>query len=80
MTNASLAWEGSGTSLGGFIKENVFQKIRAGKYPHVPIVLSICRDEGTSMAIGFNASNDTITALAVESKSKPKDKVCLAPY
>ena len=69
MVSASAAWEGSGTSLGGPIKDNVFRAVRARKYPKVPIVVSTCRDEGTSSAIGFKASSDEITALAIQGKS-----------
>ena len=66
MVNASASWEGSGTTLGGPVKDNVFHAIRAGDYPKIPIVVSICRDEGTSSAIEFNASSDEITALVVQ--------------
>jgi carboxylesterase type B len=69
MINASMAWQGSGVGFGGAIKDNVFRAIRAGKFPKVPIVISTCRDEGTSSAIGFNTINDQITSIAVESKS-----------
>ena len=69
MANASAAWEGSGTTLGGPVKENVFRAIRAGHYPKIPIVVSICRDEGTSQALGFNSNSDEITALAIQGES-----------
>ena len=64
MIEQSVAWEGSGVSLGGAIKENSFRTIRAGKYPKIPMVVSICRDEGTSQALPFNASTDEITIAA----------------
>ena len=69
MANASAAWEGSGTTLGGPLKKNVFRAIRAKEYPKIPLVVSICRDEGTSQALGFNASSDEITALAIQGAS-----------
>lgn len=70
MTNASAAWEGSATTLGGPVKENVFRAIRGGDYPKVPIVVSTCRDEGTGSALGFNASSDEVTAIAIQGKSQ----------
>ena len=79
MANASAAWEGSGTTLGGPVKENVFRAIRAGEYPKIPIVVSICRDEGTSQALGFNASSDEITSLAIQGercRTFPHNKHC----
>ena len=70
MANSSAAWQGSSTTLGGPIKENVFSAVRAGNYPKVPIVVSMCRDEGTSSALGFNSSSDEITALAIQGESR----------
>lgn len=67
LTNASAAWEGSGTGLGGIISGNVFDEIRNGRYLKVPVVLSMCRDEGTVQALGFNSSSDEVTSLAIYS-------------
>lgn len=68
LVNQSAAWEGSGTSLGGVIRDNVFATLRGGKFPKVPIVVSTCRDEGTSSAISFNSSSDEVTSYAIQSE------------
>jgi acetylcholinesterase len=61
----SDAWQGSGVGFGGVIRENVFRQLQ---HPiQTPVVLSTCRDEGTSEAIGFNASSDATTDIAIES-------------
>lgn len=66
LVNQSAAWEGSGTSLGGVIRDNVFATLRRGKFPKVPIVVSTCHDEGTNSAIGFNSSSDEVTSYAIQ--------------
>ena len=68
LVNASAeAWQASGVSLGGnLVKENTFWRIRSSDYPKLPIVVSTCRDESTSAAIGFNASSDEITSLPIQ--------------
>ena len=66
MVNASEAWQGSGLGLGGVIKSNIFRAIRSGHFPKIPTVFSTTRDEGTSAAIGFNASNDEVTASVIQ--------------
>ncbi|KAF2720384.1 alpha/beta-hydrolase [Polychaeton citri CBS 116435] len=66
LQNASEAWEGSGTSLGGMlVRDNVFRRIRDGAFPKVPMVFSVCRDEGTPQALGFQPESDAETASAV---------------
>lgn len=62
------AWQGSGPSLGGLVSENVFERIASKRYPDIPTVVSSCRDEGTSSAIGFKADNDDASALGVQSE------------
>lgn len=69
LVNASLAWQGSGARLGGYIEERAFDAIEKGRYPKVPIVVSICRDEGTNIAIGFKSDNDSTTSLILYSES-----------
>ncbi|KAH7105065.1 Alpha/Beta hydrolase protein [Auriculariales sp. MPI-PUGE-AT-0066] len=64
LQNASIAWQGSQISMGGPIPRNVFREIRAGDYLNVPVVLTVCRDEATSMGIGFKSSSDETTAIA----------------
>ena len=67
LVNASEAWEGSQMSIGGSsISGNIFKTIRAGNYPKMPMVISTCRDEGTSTAIGFKSDNDETTAIAAQ--------------
>lgn len=55
LVNTSVAWQGSGSSRGGFVKERAFDVIAAGQYPKVPMVFSVCRDEGTTTAIGLTS-------------------------
>lgn len=68
LVNASIVWQGSGANLGGFIKERAFDAIEKGHYPKVPIVMSVCRDEGTNTAIGFKSDNDSTTSLILYSE------------
>ena len=70
LTNQSAAWEGSQTSLGGLIKANVFEEIRVGKFPEVPIVVSVTRDEGTPQAIAFHPNNTKTTSIIIQSESR----------
>ena len=54
------------TSLGGFVRNNVFETIRAGNFPKVPMVLSMCRDEGTVQAIGWQPNDTETTAIIIQ--------------
>lgn len=54
------------TSLGGFIRRNAFETIRDGAFPQVPVVFSVCRDEGTPAALGFKPNNTVITEFAID--------------
>lgn len=59
------------TSLGGnYLKHNIFDTIRAGNFPEVPVVVSTCRDEGTVSALGFHPNNTKTTSVLIESKSE----------
>ena len=69
LQNASGAWQGSGSSRGGIIKERAFEVIENGKFPEIPMVFSVCRDEGTNTAIGFKSGNDSTTSLILYSQS-----------
>ena len=71
MVNASDAWQGSGSSIGGFIKERAFDAIRADHYPGIPMVFSVCGDEGTNTAIGFKSDSDSTTSLVLYSTPHP---------
>lgn len=70
LVNASIAYQGSGSSLDGrFIRENVFSALRDHKkLAKIPTVITSCRDEGTSAAIGFKADSDQVTDTANQSK------------
>lgn len=68
LVDADAAWQGSGSSMGGFIEERAFEAIEKGNFPEIPLVLSVCRDEGTSTAIGFKPDNDSTTSLILYSK------------
>lgn len=68
MVNQSTAWEGSQTSLGGIIRRNVFDEVRSGKWPKVPMVLSMTRDEGTVLAYGFKPNSTAETKLQIGRK------------
>lgn len=70
LVNASAAWQGSGASLGGFVKERAFDAISEGRFPDVPLMLSVCRDEGTNTAIGFKSDNDSTTSSIIYSQCK----------
>jgi hypothetical protein len=76
MVNRSAAWEGSGTGLGGVVKQNVFSRLQQDA-PSVPVVVSACRDEGTNQAIGFNSSSDAVTSIAIQSTPVPLLKTYL---
>lgn len=57
------------TSLGGsLVKHNIFDTIRAGKFPEVPVMVSSCRDEGTVSALGFHPNDTKTTSLVIESE------------
>ena len=71
LQNNSIAWEGSMTSLGGYVRANIFETIRSGHFPKVPIMVSMCRDEGTVQALGFQPNNTKTTSLVIESKTDP---------
>jgi hypothetical protein len=75
MVNQSIAWQGSGTSLGGYIRENVFEAIYAGEYPRVPVVVTATRDEGTALAYGFKPnSTEEVFLASIRSKlSRPRN-------
>ena len=66
MTNESTAWEGSMTSLGGFVRNNIFETIRAGKFPKIPLTISVTRDEGTVQAIGFQPNDTETTSIIIQ--------------
>ncbi|KAK5164925.1 uncharacterized protein LTR77_009590 [Saxophila tyrrhenica] len=61
MVNRSAAWEGSQTSLGGLIRHNMFDTIRKHKFPKIPVVFSVTRDEGTVLALGFEPDSTEAT-------------------
>ena len=57
------------TSLGGsLVRHNIFDTIRAGIFPKVPVIISTTRDEGTVEALGFHPNNTKTTAFAIESR------------
>jgi hypothetical protein len=59
------------TSLGGsLVRHNIFDTIRAGKFPKLPVMVSTTRDEGTVEALGFHPNNTKTTSFAIESKSR----------
>ena len=66
MVNQSAAWEGSQTNLGGLIRRNVFEEVRSGDWPNVPIILSTTRDEGTAIAFGFNPNSTEVTKQIID--------------
>ncbi|KAK3709092.1 hypothetical protein LTR37_011071 [Vermiconidia calcicola] len=70
LTAQSAAWEGRQTTLSGsFIRDNVFDAIRAGKFPKVPVVVSMTRDDGSVQAAGFRPNNTETTSLLIQGLS-----------
>lgn len=68
MVNQSAAWQGSQTSLGGVIQRNMFDEVRSNKWPKVPMVLSMTRDEGSVLAYGFKPNSTAATKQQIGRK------------
>ena len=74
MQNNSESWAGSMTSLGGFVRSNVFDTIRDGDFPEIPLAFSICRDEGTAAAFGFKSNDTETTSFSIYSMCRVTDR------